>query len=79
MVRMIQSDIEAVLNRQVTREKLHDMQSVADEAQRKLLRELRAKGKEATAEYGFYDGSLVVLSEDLKPIYRALKMVTPKH
>lgn len=79
MFRMIQSEIERVLNKQVTGGKLNDMQAVADEAQRILLKELRAKGNEATAEYGFYDGSLVVLAEDLKPIYRELKMVTPQY
>ena len=39
---------------------------------KKLLFELRDIGKEATEEYGFYEGSLLVLVEDLMPILKRL-------
>lgn len=45
----------------------HD-QAIADEAQRKLVKELRGLSTENERLYGFYEHSLLVMVEDLKPI-----------
>lgn len=46
--------------------------------QRDLLRKLKEVGKEETEEYGFYDGSILVLTEHLRPICRELEMTIPR-
>ena len=43
-------------------------QEIGDEAQRKLIRELKKLSRKPAKEYGFYDGSILILIEDLKPI-----------
>lgn len=41
-----------------------------EQVRRELLIELQKAGTEATETYGFYDGSLVILIEDLMPFLK---------